>query len=132
MTRGGFPDALKWKEGLCQALQAEYGEVAKRLSVKPSMESAHIDELTEDDVELSQRDCDWTAPADVAKRNFDKTRKQKSLDLVEKRAAMRAKAIEQNVSSEALKQAQLTSPDAMDSKRAPTSAWIERVLSAIF
>ena len=132
ITRGNFPDVLKWKEGLCQTLQAEYGEVAKRLSVKPSTESAFIDELTEDDVELSQRDYDWTVPADVAKYNFDKIRKQKNLDLVEKRAAMHARIIEQNVSAEVLKQAQLTNPDAMDSKYTPTSVWIEYILSAIF
>ena len=52
ITTGASPDVLKWREGLCQLLQAEFGEVAKRLSVKPNEESAYIDETTPDDVDL--------------------------------------------------------------------------------
>ena len=132
ITKGNFPDVLKWKEGLCQTMQSEYGEVAKRLSNKPHEESAYIDELAEEDVELSPEDYDWTVPADVAKYNFDKIRKQKNQDLVEKRASMHARIIEQNVSTEVLRQAQLSHPDAMDSKYTPTSVWIEYILAAIF
>ena len=83
-------------------------------------------------MELSPDDYDWTAPADVTKRSFDKIRKQANKELVEKRAAMRARIALQSVSSDAAKQARLAHPDAMDSKCAPTSAWIECILSAIF
>ena len=119
ISKGCFPDVLKWREGLCQTLQSDYGETAKRLSIKPHEESAFIDELTEDDVELAPEDYDWTVSADIAKYNFDKVRKQKNTELVEKRIQMHAKIIEQNVSSEVLKQAKLAHPEAMDSKYTP-------------
>ena len=132
ITKGNFPDVLKWREGLCHTLQSEYGEVAKRLSITPHVESAYIDELTEEDVELSPEDYDWALPADVARYNFDKIQKQKHHDLVEKRVGMHAKIIEQNVSTEVLRQAQLAHPEAMDSKYTPTSVWLEYILEAIF
>ena len=47
----------------------------------------HKDEITEEDVELSPEDYDWTLPADVAKYNFDKVKKQRNKELVESRFA---------------------------------------------
>ena len=45
ITKGNFPDVLKWREGLCQTLQPEYGEGAKRFSWKPHDESSYITSL---------------------------------------------------------------------------------------
>ena len=73
---GRRPGALKWREGLKETLSAEFGEPAKRLGVKPSEESEHIDDVAPEDVNLNKDDYDVADPS-LQKLQSSSTKKKK-------------------------------------------------------
>ena len=128
---GKFPDVLKWREGLLETLTSQYGEVAKRISIRLNDESSHIDGIKLEDIELDKANYDFTDQGSVAQFNFDKEVAKTKKEPVDKREEINAKILG-NVDHQVIKRARLSNPDAFDSRFTPTEVFLEYILSAIY
>ena len=66
-------------------MDSEYDEPAKRLGLRPTEESAYIDDISPDDIDRNRDDYDMNDPASVAAFNFDKERAKRMKCVVDLR-----------------------------------------------